>query len=250
MRLDVINSGSSGNCYVLHNDKEALVLEAGMPLSKVTDILGGVAKVKGCLITHEHSDHTKYIEQFMARGIKCYATLGTMENIKFEKKFRPERVTIGEKFRLGGFYVYPFRTFHDYPTLRVKESCGYLIHHEETGTILFATDTKYLENKFANLSNILIECNYKTALLEENALLGIIDKKRAERTLETHMSLATCKETLLANDLKNVNNIVLIHLSKDNAEPESFKTEISLATGKKVYVAKKGLSLNFNKIAI
>ena len=31
MRLKVLGSGSSGNCYILENDNEALIIEAGLP---------------------------------------------------------------------------------------------------------------------------------------------------------------------------------------------------------------------------
>lgn len=31
MKLKVLGSGSSGNCYILHNDTKALIIEAGLP---------------------------------------------------------------------------------------------------------------------------------------------------------------------------------------------------------------------------
>ena len=249
MILDIINSGSNGNCYILHNNTEALVLEAGVPLKKITDILGGVSCIRACLITHEHSDHAGYIEQYMARGVECYCTKGTASNLKYKWKWQPNEVNIGKIYHFGGFSVFPIKTIHDYPTCRAIEPCGYLISHEETGTVLFATDTQYLENKFEKLSNVLIEANYDEKLLNDNVVNGFVDKARAERTKKTHMSLNTCIDTLKANDLSNVNNIVLIHLSRENAEPEFFQSKVGMITGKKVYSAIKGLRLtDFNKI--
>lgn len=35
MNLKVLGSGSSGNCYILENATEALVIEAGLPLMEV-----------------------------------------------------------------------------------------------------------------------------------------------------------------------------------------------------------------------
>ena len=61
------------------------------------------------------------------------------------------------------------------------------------------------------------------------------------------MSYDTCKETLLANDLSIVNNIVLIHLSDNNSDAEMFRKGIEEATGKTTFVAKKELKIEFNK---
>lgn len=34
MNLTVVGSGSNGNCYVLQNEEEALIIEAGLPFDK------------------------------------------------------------------------------------------------------------------------------------------------------------------------------------------------------------------------
>ena len=61
------------------------------------------------------------------------------------------------------------------------------------------------------------------------------------------MHLDTCKGLLLANDLSQVNNIVLIHLSDSNSDEMRFQKEIAAATGKLVPVAVAGLEIEFNK---
>lgn len=39
MRLKVLGSGSSGNCYILENENEALIIEAGLPFMEVKKAL-------------------------------------------------------------------------------------------------------------------------------------------------------------------------------------------------------------------
>ena len=90
----------------------------------------------------------------------------------------------------------------------------------------------------------MIECNYSLDILNEN---GTIPNIVRNRTIKSHMSYDTCKETLLANDLSIVNNIVLIHLSDNNSDAERFRKGIEEATGKTTFVAKKGLKIEFNK---
>jgi ribonuclease BN (tRNA processing enzyme) len=66
--------------------------------------------------------------------------------------------------------------------------------------------------------------------------------------IESHMSLSTCKDLLKANDLSQVNNIVLIHLSDGNSDAKRFEAEVQEVTGKTVHVANAGLVIeNFNK---
>lgn len=55
MKLKVLNSGSSGNCYLLEDENEVLILEAGVDISLIRKSLGSKLKsVIGCLVSHEH----------------------------------------------------------------------------------------------------------------------------------------------------------------------------------------------------
>lgn len=55
MKLKVLGSGSSGNCYILENDTEALIIEAGVPFMEVKKALNfDIRKIQGVVISHEH----------------------------------------------------------------------------------------------------------------------------------------------------------------------------------------------------
>jgi len=55
MLLDVLGSSSKGNCYLLHNDKECLVLETGVPFMEVKKVLNfNISKVVGVCVSHAH----------------------------------------------------------------------------------------------------------------------------------------------------------------------------------------------------
>lgn len=61
------------------------------------------------------------------------------------------------------------------------------------------------------------------------------------------MSVETCLEILQANDLRAVNNIILIHLSDKNSDAKVFKQRIEDTTLKNVTIAIAGLTIeNFN----
>jgi phosphoribosyl 1,2-cyclic phosphodiesterase len=204
-----------------------------------------IQKIVGAIVSHEHGDHSKYIKDVLKARIPVYASMGTIHNteiINRQTKLYPIQLKAGERQKIGNFMVLPFDVKHD-----CAEPIGFLIRHEQTGNVLFATDTYYLPYCFANLNNILIECNYRRDILMRNIEGGKIPPSHYNRLLESHMSFETCREALIANDLKQVNNIVLIHLSDGNSNADEFMRDIHKATGKNVHIADKGMRIQFNK---
>ncbi|VAX24630.1 hypothetical protein MNBD_NITROSPINAE04-2141, partial [hydrothermal vent metagenome] len=63
MRICALGSGSSGNCIYIGDEKSALLLDAGFSAKEILKRLkeAGLdpALIKGVVVTHEHSDHTK-----------------------------------------------------------------------------------------------------------------------------------------------------------------------------------------------
>jgi len=104
----------------------------------------------------------------------------------------------------------------------------------------------YLPYKFAGLNNLILECNYSQEILDSRLSEGNTIEMVRNRVIGSHMSLETCKDVLRANDLTGVNNIVLIHLSDGNSNSALFKTEIRNLTGKSVFIADKGMNIDFN----
>ena len=192
MELTVLGSSSKGNCYILQNDTEALVIECGVSLLAVKREVGfNLKKIVGCLCTHEHGDHSKYVQLFLYNRIPVFMSAGTMSCLKITGTYLPMLLDAGCKQKIGNFTVMPFEVKHD-----CAEPFGFLIHHPECGNVLFATDTYYLPYNFAGLNNILIEANYRKDLLEANIKAGRIPPALRDRTLQSHMSLDTCIEVL------------------------------------------------------
>jgi phosphoribosyl 1,2-cyclic phosphodiesterase len=246
MRLIVLGSGSLGNCYILENDNTALIIEAGLALTKVKQALGyNISKVVGCLISHEHGDHAKYAIKYAEAGIDVYASAGTLTTLSIPNH---RSHTIKEKEKayigVGQFAVTPFNIKHD-----AKEPLGFLISHAETGMILFITDTYYLPYRFkgGELNQVIIEANYDEDIINDNMTSGKLSPFVRNRTIKSHMSIETCMEALAANNLTKVNNIVLIHLSHGNSDPKEFKNKVELLTGKTVTIAEKETIIEFNK---
>lgn len=245
MDLIILGSSSAGNCYILDNKKEALVIEAGLPLKKVKAALDyDISRIKGVLVTHEHGDHAKSAHEYLSNRIDVYASAGTIAGCKkmFDSAYKPTVIKAWDVIELGGFKIQAFDVQHD-----AREPFGFIIQHEDMGLTLFATDTYYLKYRFEGLNNILIECNYRSDILYNNIEKGRLPEKLKNRTLKSHMSYETCLETLQANDLSQVNNIVLIHLSDGNSNEKEFKEGMDKALCKTVHIANNKMKLKFNK---
>jgi phosphoribosyl 1,2-cyclic phosphodiesterase len=242
MKLKVLGSSSAGNCYILENDSEALILEAGVKFAEVQRALSfNIGKIVGCLITHEHKDHAGHILSF-PRFIDVFCSKGTADSADIGEKTKIHVISENKPFTTGAFRIIPFAAKHD-----AAEPLGFFINHAETGNVLFATDTYYLPCTFAGLNNILIECNYRLDLLESNIAAGLIPTAMRNRIVQSHFSYEHCLQALQSNDLRSVNNIILIHLSNGNSHAQEFKEGIRKATGKNVHIAESGLELLLNK---
>jgi phosphoribosyl 1,2-cyclic phosphodiesterase len=240
MQLKVIGSGSSGNCYLLEGETSALVIEAGVHPMELKKAIGfNISKIVGVMSTHSHLDHCKYLNDFSKSGIKVYASPEVIDSraISGPNVF----LFAGKVEQIGDFKVLPFEVEHDVPCF------GFLIHHEEMGNILFVTDTHYIKYTFDNLDHIMVECNYDQEILDDNILNGRLPAIVRSRVMKSHMSIDTAEELIKANDTSNVKNIVLIHSSEGNSDKNAMCERIRNLTGKRTYVAEKGLTLNFNK---
>lgn len=228
-----IASGSSGNAYRVSDGRTQLLIEAGIPISKIKEALGYTLRtVDACLISHEHGDHISSAAEIAKNGIDVYASQGTLE-AKNLNGHRFHEVKPLSLFEVGSFTIMPFPVQHD-----AVEPVGFLIRSSYTGEkLLYFTDTYYLKYNFTGLNYIMGECNYERDIVYRNIAEGIIDQNRATRLMKSHMSLTHFLEFLRSTDLSQVRQIYLLHLSSDNSDAEMFRREVQKLTGTEVYVA-------------
>ena len=85
----------------------------------------------------------------------------------------------------------------------------------------------------------MVEANYSEDILNDNIESGRVPAAQKNRIIKSHMSLKTVKDMLRANDLSQVKEIHLLHLSDRNSSAKLFKKEIQELTGKMVKVAEE-----------
>jgi len=243
MQLTVLASSSSGNGYILHNDNEALIIEAGARFKEAQRALDfNTSIIKGCIVSHEHGDHAKYAKEYLSRGINIFTSQGTIDKLNLSGDRKPVATKSKQVFNAGNFRIMPFDVIHD-----AAEPYGYIIDHPESGKVLFLTDTHYSPFKFKGLNHVIIEANYVDEIVDDLLNSGKLELFRYKRIHNSHMSLRTCKRLLQANDLSEVMNIVLIHLSDGHSNEKQMKREVTEQTGRMVHVANRGMTIPFNK---
>lgn len=238
MQIEVLGTGSSGNCYKVKIGKATLLLECGLPYKVIQKKLNfKVSDIDACLITHEHMDHAKAVKHLMKAGIDCYMTKGTAEALGVSGHRLKAFDTWGEsKYKttyVKDLLIQPFEAVHD-----VAEPVSFYIENRDNKeSLVFVTDSAYLKYIIPDCDCLMIECNYVKSRLDENVEQGKINTSLRNRIVKNHLSLEALIDALQTADLKRLKKIYLLHLSDSNSDEELIKRTIQEITGVEAVIA-------------
>ena len=239
MELIVLGSSSKGNCYLLKAgsafDNECLVIEAGISFNEVKKALKfNINTIVGCLVSHRHGDHAKYIAKFCDAGIKVHANADVIEHLPGVSKVFLKEIKPMQCFKVGNFKVFVLPMLHDVSCL------GFVIEHIEMGKVFFATDTYAIRHRVAGIDYYMIESNYNDEVLNENIAKGIVPLAMRDRLMFSHMEAELTAQYLKRCSLNRTKGIFLMHLSDNNSNANLCVDKVVKATGKPTYVLHAG----------
>lgn len=244
MNLYVVNSNSSGNGYILQTDdkKHCLIIECGCHLQEYLKVIDyKLSTICSAIISHEHIDHAKYINEFHESGIQTYCTNGTLAGAmaKFGgNSFLNHDIAFGKWYDCGGnFWIKALKSQHD-----ANEPCNFVLRHFEMGDLLFITDTASFPYYTNGVTNIMIESNFDLTTIDRL----MPDKTQVLRLMQSHMSIQNAINVVKMQHQGKLLNVILIHLSKRNSDRDKFKQLMMQQINKNVIVAEKGLKVNLN----
>lgn len=142
---------------------------------------------------------------------------------------------------MGGFTVKPF----DLTTIDGSwthtnadgTACpifGFLITHKEMGRMLYITDCEVVKWKFRDINHILLGVNYDKDLIDRD------NTGKANHVFRGHLSIDTACDFVKANYSDGLQNVIMCHLSSENADRDSFIEKMKKAAcGANVDVAER-----------
>jgi phosphoribosyl 1,2-cyclic phosphodiesterase len=233
MQVHILASGSDGNCTVIENDGEAIMIDAGISCRRILKLmdLQGIDKdiLKAILITHEHTDHVSGAGATARKlDIPVVANMATF-NASNLGSVQHWVYRSNSCIDIGQFHVTPLATFHN----AVEPNC-YFTEVDHDKKVLIATDTgKFslqMEHALGLADVAVIEANYDLDMLVNGpypySLKALIGSDHGHmNNLDTGVAI---KRTMN----KNLNRqIFLAHLSRTNNTPDTARQAVSDVTG-------------------
>lgn len=232
VELHCIASGSAGNGYILTEGHDKLIIECGVTENDILKALDyDVSGVVGCLVSHKHLDHSKYVPQY-----RKFFTVYSNEDVA-NRYARIVALQPRKRYHIGGFTIMPLEVPHgDCPNF------AYVIDHPQVGRLCFATDLQKFPYTIANVDVLMLECNYT----QERVLQNLMNNEEVRSAYDTHLELEDCVEAVERLGGHRLRKVILLHLSRQNADREQIKkrfAEIGIepefaSAGKKINIGK------------
>lgn len=221
-------SGSSGNCYLLFTDNDALIIDMGVGtkfLQRQFKEYGlPISMIKHILLTHDHADHVKNVGKLSTElNLPVYATAlvheGVVKNKCVRHRIQPHLRNVivkDETFRLGDFEITPFSIPHD-----SSDNVGYKIVAEGV-TFCLMTDVGHITDEIKKMIGVaeylVIEANYELEKLKESKYPQFLKERIMDP--KGHLSNAECGQAIVENATERLRHVWLCHLSDENNHPE------------------------------
>lgn len=231
MKLKCLGSSSAGNCYLLtSNSRETLILDCGIPIKEIKKGLDwNIKDVVGTICTHHHQDHSLSVYPLRRMGIPVFAPY-------ISKK--PMKIGNGD-FRVQAFDLTTIdgNWTHTNADGTLCPIYGFLITHKEMGRMLYITDCELIKWRFKDINHILLGVNYDKDLIDRD------NTGKANHVFRGHLSIDTACDFVKANYSDSLQNVIMCHLSSENADRDSFVEKMKkVACGANVDVAVAGKS--------
>lgn len=170
MKVNILASGSSGNCIALTSGQSTILVDAGIAKAKIEKALLEVGIVPGnvqaIFITHAHKDHTKGLPLANKYKIPVFAGEDEWKDINLVDEELQKTVEAFDIFQFKSFGICPFSVHHD-----AYEPLGYTIDNIETGfKVSVCLDTGKVDAEMIktmwNSDIYIIESNHAPNMVE------------------------------------------------------------------------------------
>ena len=216
-----LNSGSNGNCYYAGNEKEAVLIDAGISCREIEKRMRNLGldlhRVKAVFISHEHVDHIRGVAMLARKyQLPVYITPATM---KHSQLFLEEKLlrsfNANDTIAIGDIEIIPFSKEHDAidPFSFVIENRGIKV-----GVITdIGIACKEVVHYFKQCHACFLETNYDEQMLETGSYP--IHLKNRIRGGKGHLSNMQALKLFVEYKPAFMTHLFLSHLSENNNCP-------------------------------
>lgn len=211
MNINIIKSGSSGNCIILtDSNKNQIMLDCGIKYELIMPFVD-FNKINFICLTHEHKDHSLSKKQFENFSIDIYS---------------PENVSDGKLIDTTNWKVLPIRLRHN------VECFGFLIYNKiENKKIAYITDTTIIP-KLNKVDCLIIETNWSEDYLMTVAEKYIIQNKGylnhlSQEQVTEYLETTNLQPKILV--LSHLSNSGLINIKTLNKEFKKYAENVYIA---------------------
>ncbi len=237
-----LNSGSNGNCYYIGNEREAVLVDAGISCRETETRMKRLGlsmnKVKAIFISHEHSDHIRGVTVLAKKHrLPVYITPLTYQRGGL---FLDEGLVMPflahQPVVIGTLHITAFPKLHD-----AAHPHSFIIACGDIKVGVFTDIGSVCENLIAHFKQChaaFLETNYDEELLENGRYPYHL--KLRIRGGNGHLSNRQALDVFINHRAPYLTHLLLSHLSQDNNNPtlvhNLFQTH---ANGVKIVVASR-----------
>ena len=88
MKFKALASSSTGNAYIVSDNDTRILLECGVSHKKLQKLSGfSLSEFQACLVSHEHKDHAKSVQELIERGMEVYKSQAEYDGFYHKKEY-------------------------------------------------------------------------------------------------------------------------------------------------------------------
>lgn len=216
-----LNSGSNGNCYYIGNDREAILIDAGISCKEIEVRMKRLGlqmqKLKAVFISHEHTDHIKGVQTLAKKyQLPVYITTATKKHgrLSLEKQLvisfqAYESIVIGE------LIITPFPKLHD-----ALDPYSFVVSCKQIKVGVFTdigAPCQHVISHFQQCHAAFLEANYDEVMLDQGSYPYFL--KTRIRGGKGHLSNKQALALFTAHKPPFMSHLFLSHLSQNNNCP-------------------------------
>jgi len=217
-----LNSGSNGNCYYVGNEKEAILVDAGISCREIERRLKrlglSISKVKAVFVSHEHTDHISGLQVLINKHrLPVYITAATLTNagLRLDEKL-VMCFTAHEPVVIGNLNITAFPKLHD-----ACDPYSFIVSCNNIKVGIFTdigVPCTHLINHFKQCHAAFLETNYDDIMLDQGSYPYFL--KNRIRGGRGHLSNKQALDLFTMHKPKFMSHLFLSHLSKNNNNPQ------------------------------